>query len=254
MPFGYCALHALQIVRWPLKSKELRAELKIFLGDHRFIKFVDLCNAGRLLWWQERAWESFVAALPEFACSHEELVETLRICSLHGDDLRKDQVSVVDGCADYTMPYCEARRRHFPYANSGPLFGQGRSIDQVSLEVWYCPQCRLDEVQWNTRNGQTIIPLEWLQYPFDPQDINAECEKQFESFGVPIEVVRKKWNTENRTGWLGKWNAFVMKAESGDQFWTFKSAPETWYSLSGTTGFAIVRNGQCIATLVTSRS
>jgi hypothetical protein len=69
---------------------ELRRALAAFLGGDRFRKFVRQgFRKGRLRAWQEREWDRFTAAHPEFAVGWEELAVALRTGPLPGEGWEK---------------------------------------------------------------------------------------------------------------------------------------------------------------------
>lgn len=51
-----------------------------------------------------------------------------------------------------------------------------------------------------------------------------------------------------------RWDTFVAEARPGDSLWFFKSSHDSWATLSGCSGFAVVRDGIPISGLVTLRS
>ena len=51
-----------------------------------------------------------------------------------------------------------------------------------------------------------------------------------------------------------RWDEFVSAMNCGDELWFFSNSEEEWKSLSGRSGYAIVRDGRIIAVEVTARS
>ena len=47
------------------------------------------------------------------------------------------------------------------------------------------------------------------------------------------------------------WIEFKSMVEDRDEIWRFRSPPETWMSLAGRQGFALVRSDKIVACLVT---
>jgi hypothetical protein len=76
-----------------LDPKQIRDRFRCHLGDERYAKFVmrvpDSTDGTRLFFWQERAWEDFVAAHPDCALDHEQLVDVLADCPEYGARIRK---------------------------------------------------------------------------------------------------------------------------------------------------------------------
>jgi hypothetical protein len=48
-----------------------------------------------------------------------------------------------------------------------------------------------------------------------------------------------------------KWEALKAKIVNGDELWEFSSPPESWRSLAGRAGVALVRDGEVIDSIVT---
>jgi hypothetical protein len=48
-----------------------------------------------------------------------------------------------------------------------------------------------------------------------------------------------------------KWQALLAQMQPGDELWEFSSSQESWQALAGRAGFAVVRNGKVIASMVT---
>ena len=53
-----------------------------------------------------------------------------------------------------------------------------------------------------------------------------------------------------RSGLRDKWAELKAQMKPGDEIWTFASPPESWKHLAGRSGFALVRNGVAIMTIV----
>lgn len=51
-----------------------------------------------------------------------------------------------------------------------------------------------------------------------------------------------------------KWNPFVADLLPDDEVWRFQSPPHTWVGLCGCSGYAVLRDGQIIRTLTTTRN
>jgi hypothetical protein len=132
----------------------LRQALAAFLGEARYRKFVERgLRRGRLAYWQEQEWGRFTDAHPEFAVSPDDLAVALRVCHLHGDELRPATAEVIHGCVDLARWYVEARNRLFPHAASGPVSTEGAPFEGDRVGVWYCPACRQAEAEWRTNRA-----------------------------------------------------------------------------------------------------
>ena len=51
-----------------------------------------------------------------------------------------------------------------------------------------------------------------------------------------------------------EWKQLLAAMQPGDELWEFSSPADTWKHLAGRAGFAVVRNGNPIASLVTCMS
>jgi len=51
-----------------------------------------------------------------------------------------------------------------------------------------------------------------------------------------------------------RWKELLVHMEDGDELWTFCSSIESWNSLAGREGLALLRKGQVIDTIVTALS
>jgi hypothetical protein len=137
-----------------LDSAALRRAFAEFLGSDRYRKFIQQgFRHGRLRFWQEREWERFTAAHPEFAVGAEELADVVRVCYLHGDELQLDTADVYPGCRDFAQWYIDARNRLFPNAATDGVSAEGRLFGRDRVTVWYCPSCRASEMAWRARRA-----------------------------------------------------------------------------------------------------
>ncbi len=50
------------------------------------------------------------------------------------------------------------------------------------------------------------------------------------------------------------WNRLKRLAQPGDEYWFFRSPPQTWPAKVGAAGYALVRNGMPIAVFTLMRS
>ena len=76
-----------------LAAQNIRDRLREHLGDERYGKFVmhvPSSDVGtRLLFWQERAWEKFVAENPDCSLTYSQLVEVFSACPINGAQVRR---------------------------------------------------------------------------------------------------------------------------------------------------------------------
>lgn len=134
----------------------IRQALCAFLGDEKFRKFVKQGSLrGRLRYWQEQEWCRFTTRHPELAVELPDLIVALRICELHGDELLPDTVPIYHGCVDYTQTYLEVSNRMFPHAAVDPVSTEGGSSQADCAQVWYCPRCRVAQIEWQAKQART---------------------------------------------------------------------------------------------------
>jgi hypothetical protein len=102
-------------------------------------------------YWQEQAWARFTAAHPEFAVAADELAAALRVCHLHGDELRPDTAEVFHGNLDLERSYVEVRARLFPNAAQDVVSTEGQPFEGDRIGVLFCPSCRISRADWDAR-------------------------------------------------------------------------------------------------------
>lgn len=125
-----------------MDARTLRAALETFLGEQRFIKFITAGFEPRMFYWQEREWDRFVDAHPQFAAALPRLADLLRFCLLHRQDLQPDHVRVIHATVYYVRDSGERSASLFPHASLGPYYTQGVPHPEPMHAVWYCPTCR----------------------------------------------------------------------------------------------------------------
>lgn len=100
------------------------------------------------------------------------------------------------------------------------------------------------------------ISREWLIEPMPSFSAEQAARYDLRRLGVAEEGIARMLATalprahERAT----EWEAFIALAEPGDALWYFSSPKESWGSLSGRSGFALVRAGAVIAAIVTAMS
>lgn len=127
--------------------EKLRSALEAFLGPEDYRKFLP---GGARVFWQEKLWEKFIAANPEFDLPSDEIRAILQICPLHGLELLPGTVELFHGCLDYSSQYMREKREFFPYAAQDPISTEGIASKENTAPVRYCPECR------NVRNQRRM--------------------------------------------------------------------------------------------------
>ena len=72
--------------------------------------------------------------------------------------------------------------------------------------------------------------------------------------GLPDEDERKKRYPEAAKPFgfqHAEWQALKAEMQPGDELWTFTSPPETWRSLMGRAGLALMRDGEIVRIITT---
>jgi hypothetical protein len=122
--------------------------LRTFVNDDtRFRRFLESCNGrarrrGELTFSQERLWESFVAANPEFADSDfDTIVSTFAFCHVHLVPLQTVQIPIRKDLIDeYFAPEYESQLVNCPYSAQyvydSPAWGDRTHIDSL-----HCDEC-----------------------------------------------------------------------------------------------------------------
>ncbi len=78
------------------------------------------------------------------------------------------------------------------------------------------------------------IPKEWLEALTTVAEIESGFKQQ-----------------RLAASWLEDWHALVDAMQPGDELWSFCSPPDSWQHLAGRAGFAVVRQGEVINTILT---
>lgn len=104
-----------------------------------------------------------------------------------------------------------------------------------------------------TRNktDRPYPPLEWLKAKVRASDIEAEMSLPFKDSGI-FAV------TDGQAEAMGtivpidpKWRRIKLRMVPGDELWTFSSPADSWKSLAGRMGVALIRAGHPIAHVTT---
>lgn len=140
--YSWATIRPLRQVPTMISPIALRTAFKEFLGKERFLKFVRGGCGSRLLFWQEKEWERFVAVYPHFNIPLADLAVALRICGVHDIELLPCEVEIFHGCLDISPAYMRERANRFPFATQDLVSTEGRQCDTESMPSWYCPKCR----------------------------------------------------------------------------------------------------------------
>ena len=94
--------------------------------------------------------------------------------------------------------------------------------------------------------------VEWLTekcLTTDPREIRLQ-----EMASLELSVASKQEllnRSEQFNRWVETtWNPFIAEMMPGDELWRFRSPAKTWANMAGRAGYAIVREGKIIRSLV----
>jgi len=87
---------------------------------------------------------------------------------------------------------------------------------------------------------------EWLKEKMTKEEFVAKQQQIYESLADRPQV-QKSFKEHF-------WDPFMEHYQDGDEIWFFSSPDETWHSLCGRAGNAILRNGKCIYSQITELS
>ena len=129
-----------------VSAAALRASLKAFLGEQDYRKFLEAGAADPMKFWQEKAWQKFVAEHPEMAVGSDERASALDVCPVHEVPL---MAGFTDSPEGHTFINPPEMQRDFPRAPLMPLLPIG------VCRVKYCQQCISAKADYlATRNQQ----------------------------------------------------------------------------------------------------
>jgi hypothetical protein len=94
------------------------------------------------------------------------------------------------------------------------------------------------------------IPREWLIEPLPSFDFDDAARYELRRMQFEPERIEKIL-AEVTVDVRSRWRDFIAAAIPGDALWYFYSSPETWGTLSGRAGFAIIREGVPVSGYVT---
>lgn len=136
-------------------NDNLISDFREFLGIVKFQDFVRQVNGfsryhKRLRWWQEKAWDAFIAQHPEYgSINYDAVREEFSICEIHLEVLHPDIVEASYGNWRFPQYYLEAKRSSFPHANFMYAGDSGEFDRRAQREVLYCESCRTALQTWN---------------------------------------------------------------------------------------------------------
>ena len=95
-------------------------------------------------------------------------------------------------------------------------------------------------IEWLTVRCATVDGRDIWNDEIAALDISDEAKQQ-----LLLESERlQRWVDE-------RWNPFIAGYSPGDELWRFRSPDDTWFSLAGVAGYAIIRGATIVKTLTT---
>jgi hypothetical protein len=99
-----------------------------------------------------------------------------------------------------------------------------------------------------------MIQESWLRQQLDTTDVEQLARRELMSLGLSDADLRAALSSGPSPGWLENWRKFIGQMVEGDELWSFESPPETWHNLAGRAGYALVRSGRVVDSIVSRRS
>jgi hypothetical protein len=99
-----------------------------------------------------------------------------------------------------------------------------------------------------------MISKSWLLEQMETTDVRELAKHELAGSGISDSDLQKLVADGLSPRWMEKWRAFIGKMVMGDELWFFESPPESWQAFQGRRGYALIRSGQIVASIVSSRS
>lgn len=71
---------------------------------------------------------------------------------------------------------------------------------------------------------------------------------------VTVAEVESTLTPQTSARWRSEWEKLKSQVRTGDELWEFCSSEDSWNHLMGYAGYALIRDGKEIATLITHRN
>ncbi|HTH50098.1 MAG TPA: hypothetical protein VMB21_21475 [Candidatus Limnocylindria bacterium] len=98
--------------------------------------------------------------------------------------------------------------------------------------------------------NEFMVPKAWLKERLESWDPKELMRMELSRMGLSTDDLKRLESATPSKHWLDKWEALVNARQSDDELWYFESPLETWQSLSGCAGYALVRAGELVNTVV----
>ena len=97
------------------------------------------------------------------------------------------------------------------------------------------------------------IRTDWLIEQMPTFELEAAARYEFQRMQFEEPRIEEMISTI-KPDFRSRWQAFIGEARPDDSLWYFRSSRESWSSLSGRAGFAIVREGVPVSGFLTWKS
>lgn len=99
------------------------------------------------------------------------------------------------------------------------------------------------------------IPKEWLVRSKTKEEFEREAlERKASVFNIPLEKVVNRFGDRPFGEMTAKWQEFTARMQPEDDLWFFRTPEKMFVSKMGALGYAIVRDGKIVDTLVMMRT
>lgn len=99
------------------------------------------------------------------------------------------------------------------------------------------------------------LKKEWLICIKTSDEFERDAlELKANSFGLPLDKVIKKFADKPFGNMTEKWREFVRQIEPGDELWSFETPEKMIVNKTGAIGYAILRDGETVDTLIMVRT
>jgi hypothetical protein len=101
------------------------------------------------------------------------------------------------------------------------------------------------------REVRAVIPAVWLAHRTSVETVEAERRAKREAKAMECEraahpTPAPKWPQRH----CMSWTALLELIQQGDELWWYDSVGDSWQKMCGRAGYAIVRNGEVIGSLL----
>ncbi len=121
---------------------------------------------------------------------------------------------------------------------------------------YFCPKyARPLTSAFGSQHIKMNINKDWLICRKTPDEFELEALKSKASaFNIPLEKVIKRFSERPFGNITDRWNEFRAKVKDDDELWYFSTPDHMNRNKMGCKGYAIIRKGEIVETLVVLRT